>query len=215
MKKLLLSMALVATASACFADDYELYISTEAENGDVTNFALVEEGANYVAHREAVASFPALVGCDAYVKAVNNTGAPANLRIEVTPAYDNSVGTAGLQICIGTNCRGDVVEETVAANSSIGGFTSDHIGYSDFIMSADMADALKFDSKYNVTMSLGNVERRFTITFSNETASVGSIDLGSAEAEYFNLQGLRVANPEKGEIYIVRQGGKVSKAVVR
>lgn len=215
MKKLLLSMALVATASACFADDYELYIGTEAENGEVTDYVLVEEGANYVAHRENVTQFPALVGCDAYVKAVNNTGAAANLRIAVTPEYDNSIGSAGLQICIGTNCRGDVVEETVAANSTIGGSTADHIGYSDFVMAADMADALKFDSKYSVTMSLGNVERHFTITFSNETASVGSIDLGSSEAEYFSLQGLPVANPEKGCIYIVRQGGKVSKAVVR
>ena len=43
MKKLLLSMALVATASACFADDYELYIGTEAENGEVTDYVLVEE----------------------------------------------------------------------------------------------------------------------------------------------------------------------------
>ena len=47
-------MALVATASACFADDYELYIGTEAENGEVTDYVLVEEGANYVAHRENV-----------------------------------------------------------------------------------------------------------------------------------------------------------------
>lgn len=36
----------------------------------------------------------------------------------------------------------------------------------------------------------------------------------NAPVEYYNLQGLRVANPEKG-IYIVRQGNKVSKRVIR
>ena len=35
-----------------------------------------------------------------------------------------------------------------------------------------------------------------------------------AEAEYFNLQGLRVANPENG-VYIVRRGSKVSKEYIR
>lgn len=33
--------------------------------------------------------------------------------------------------------------------------------------------------------------------------------------EYYTLQGVRVANPQKGEIVIVRQGGKTYKAVVR
>lgn len=33
----------------------------------------------------------------------------------------------------------------------------------------------------------------------------------NAPAEYFNLQGIRVANPTKGNIYIKRQGSKVTK----
>lgn len=36
----------------------------------------------------------------------------------------------------------------------------------------------------------------------------------NAPAEYFNLQGVRVANPQNG-LYIVRQGNKVSKQVIR
>ena len=35
----------------------------------------------------------------------------------------------------------------------------------------------------------------------------------AANCEYFNLQGMRVANPVKGQIYIVRQGTKVAKAI--
>ena len=34
------------------------------------------------------------------------------------------------------------------------------------------------------------------------------------EAEYYNLQGVRVLNPERG-VYIKREGGKVSKVIVR
>ena len=36
----------------------------------------------------------------------------------------------------------------------------------------------------------------------------------NAPVEYYNLQGVRVANPENG-IYIRRQGSKVSKVLVR
>ncbi|MDE6160829.1 MAG: hypothetical protein K2F77_04140 [Muribaculaceae bacterium] len=36
-----------------------------------------------------------------------------------------------------------------------------------------------------------------------------------AEAEYFNMQGMRVAQPEAGRIYIVRRGGKATKVLVK
>ncbi len=37
----------------------------------------------------------------------------------------------------------------------------------------------------------------------------------TAGAEYFNLQGMKVSNPQAGEIYIVRNGGKTEKVVRR
>lgn len=40
------------------------------------------------------------------------------------------------------------------------------------------------------------------------------VDINAADAEYYNLQGIRVAEPEQG-IYIVRQGGKTAKVIVR
>ena len=51
----------------------------------------------------------------------------------------------------------------------------------------------------------------------NDDSSVKDI-IGAdnnAPAEYFNLQGVRVNNPEKGQLVIVRQGSKASKQVVR
>jgi len=37
---------------------------------------------------------------------------------------------------------------------------------------------------------------------------------GNAPVEYYNLQGIRVANPENG-LYIVKQGNKVSKRIIK
>lgn len=50
-----------------------------------------------------------------------------------------------------------------------------------------------------------------------EAAGVESVvveDSANAPKEYFNLQGVRVANPENG-LYIVRQGNKVTKTFIR
>ncbi|MBP3639458.1 MAG: hypothetical protein J6J20_06185, partial [Muribaculaceae bacterium] len=46
----------------------------------------------------------------------------------------------------------------------------------------------------------------------NKTTGIEDVTVeGEAEAEYFNLQGLRVAQPEAGQLYIKRQGGKAVK----
>ena len=44
--------------------------------------------------------------------------------------------------------------------------------------------------------------------------SVEGIEIENAPVEYFNLQGVRVANPENG-LYIRRQGNKVEKIFLR
>ena len=46
----------------------------------------------------------------------------------------------------------------------------------------------------------------------NTTTGIEDVTVeGEGEAEYFNLQGLRVAQPEAGQLYIKRQGGKAVK----
>lgn len=46
----------------------------------------------------------------------------------------------------------------------------------------------------------------------DEGNGIGMIDAEGAEAEYYNLQGVRVSNPENG-VFIVRQGAKTYKVV--
>lgn len=46
-------------------------------------------------------------------------------------------------------------------------------------------------------------------------AGVEGIAADNAPAVYYNLQGVRVNNPEQGGIYIIRQGSKTRKAIIR
>ncbi len=58
------------------------------------------------------------------------------------------------------------------------------------------------------------IEVRFTL---GEGASVYAVDATGSDMSspvYYNMQGIRVSNPVPGEIYIVRRGDKVEKAVM-
>lgn len=46
------------------------------------------------------------------------------------------------------------------------------------------------------------------------TNGVSGVDADAEDAEYFNLQGVRISNPSEGQLYIVRQGGKIGKVIL-
>ena len=46
-----------------------------------------------------------------------------------------------------------------------------------------------------------------------ESSGIEDVNVNDGEVEYYNLQGVKVENPEKG-IYIMKQGGKTSKVVL-
>lgn len=53
----------------------------------------------------------------------------------------------------------------------------------------------------------------FSYTISADQSSISDIVAEDAPVEYFNLQGIRVANPENG-LFIKRQGNKVTKVIM-
>lgn len=68
------------------------------------------------------------------------------------------------------------------------------------------------------TYYASNYDTPSTITFKTFTAGVNDIISDSnvdAPVEYYNLQGVRVANPAAGQLVIKRQGSEVSKMIVR
>ncbi len=85
------------------------------------------------------------------------------------------------------------------------------------------AQGLEGLTPYTATLRVehnGNVVEEHTINdIQFETTNTTGIEDvtvdGNEAAEYFNLQGVRVAQPEAGQIYIVRRGAKVVKELVK
>lgn len=60
----------------------------------------------------------------------------------------------------------------------------------------------------------GKKEHIYNFSFATTPTGIEDIEASEAAVEYYNLQGIRVANPENG-IYIRRQGNKVTKVYVK
>ena len=71
---------------------------------------------------------------------------------------------------------------------------------------------------YNVTVVVTVFEGATSLYVTEFATATGIADITvdeNAAVEYFNLQGIRVAQPEQGGIYIRRQGNSVSKVLVK
>lgn len=76
------------------------------------------------------------------------------------------------------------------------------------------------DSKWCVGIHASSPAFRYNI-FVNNVSVTGTTDTGvdsvnaseSAETEYYNLQGIRLRDPSRGETVIIRRNGKIRKAV--
>lgn len=71
--------------------------------------------------------------------------------------------------------------------------------------------------QHTLTATLGNLSRTVTLTLTGTTTGIDSVtaDDETTEPEYYNLQGVRTANPEPGRIYIVIRGKKATKELYR
>lgn len=67
----------------------------------------------------------------------------------------------------------------------------------------------------NVTISAGSTTFAFVLnmTYDPELMSVDGIEADEAEAVYYNLSGVQVANPDRG-IFIKKQGAKTQKVII-
>lgn len=98
----------------------------------------------------------------------------------------------------------------------------------DWTCTANLADACnidKFEGRVNVTLPIGlsadNISdwyrgRTAQVTFDGQIATmIDAVTIDeNAPVEYYNLQGVRVAEPANG-IFIRRQGAEVSKVIVK
>ena len=85
------------------------------------------------------------------------------------------------------------------------------------IWSRGAVNALAAEDRESVTFNISATTRLNAIKVTTAGTPTGVEDVTvdeNAPVEYYNLQGVRVANPENG-IYIRRQGSKVSKVLVK
>ena len=84
-----------------------------------------------------------------------------------------------------------------------------------------LSPAYTADGKYVVNIPANYVEianyeympnEAMTLTYTVDNSGINGIDADSAAPVYYNLQGQRVANPDKG-IYIEVKGGNAVKVV--
>lgn len=74
---------------------------------------------------------------------------------------------------------------------------------------------VQYDENYGSYGAYAEVTHALPSLFGQATSGVENVEeAADAPAEYFNLQGVRVANPEGG-LYIVRQGKNVKKVMVK
>ncbi|MDE5850614.1 MAG: hypothetical protein K2H38_10765 [Muribaculaceae bacterium] len=133
----------------------------------------------------------------------------ANLAVTLTQVE----GQTPFEICWPIQCI--VYENGIASASGKIGTTPANI---EIHIMGDITDDNKpsLDGGMSkVRMECGSEKLEFTLK--GLPADLGAVDENLAEdfttAEYFTIQGLRVAEPQKGQLVIERKGGKVAKRI--
>ena len=67
---------------------------------------------------------------------------------------------------------------------------------------------------YRFEVSFTGYEVIMTVTEAEGVSDVQILDADAA-AEYYTLQGVRVASPQSGHVYVVRRGNEASKVYVK
>lgn len=149
----------------------------------------------------------------------NNTGskknATLNLALAEPSSLDDAVGT--FQLCPGNsdgdaNCFGPQNNEI----TKVWGLPANGWIHCD-IHHADFTDPTKI-MVLKMTVEIEGADDAFEVNlrFTNEydiTAAVGGIESESASPVFYNLQGVHVSEPQKGQLYIVRKGSKTTKRI--
>lgn len=233
MKKFLLLAAVTATMVTAKADDFSQYFKVTCEGTEFTNGQTVTIDTYY---DEYYLETPEEITPDtefeymsqASILATNITNSSQKLKYSLKrniPTLEESPlgGPAGYyQLCYrfndnDGNCTGPMESDPVVTSPadinpvSAGGYMQ---------MDVDQTDIKDFSpATFQLDLSVTNVpgaEATFYIAFTHKkdiTLAVDRIEAADQPEVYLNLQGIRVANPEKGNIYVVRKGAKAYKKV--
>lgn len=223
MKKILLSaLMLTAGIAAASAQSFSMDITSdfdkEGYNTYPKNYQPITEGGVYYAKWEwddAQNNFESVV----FIQTTNLTSSTLNLTMTLSGTdEENNISTISGADQAPYNCwaglcvDGNVLHGELEPNAVSTGFAN-HLSQLIYAEKAD-EDKILFKHRQNVTVTDGNQTLNFTVVYQSPASTgIDTIGADTAEAQYFNLQGMRVANPEAGQLYIKRQAGKAVKVI--
>ncbi|MDE6217974.1 MAG: hypothetical protein K2F64_03135 [Muribaculaceae bacterium] len=222
MKKSLLLASMALSSFALFAQNYEggSEIMTVTFNG-----VEVQNGGSIVCNEfeSDVDGDRTYITYDAKVFVTNKTTAPLDIAVTmlaVNPSYTTISGNPDLygmpQICSPSGCLPSTMGNFGAGRVSMGTDSA-------FEWDLHCYDAApEGTATYRVQMInivnddlLTDPQFYFDITFTTEDSAVDAVEIDeNLPMEYYDLQGRRVENPAKG-LYIIRQGNKSAKRIIR
>lgn len=225
MKKLLLLAMAAASVSPVFAAGFNDYFALSCGDETLTNGQTVTISTYYDAilmDNPEFGDIPGYVSTytsQARIKAANVTDEAMDIAFKLT-CVDNV--TNQFQLCFefddaAGNCLGAINGEV---NSPDDLRSVNPEGY--IMMDVDQVgftEPTPATFKLDLYVTEGGDKIEGTdctvyVSFTHEkdiTAAVDGIQAEDGAEEYYNLQGMRVAEPEKGGIYLVRKGSKVTK----
>lgn len=229
MKKILLLAALAASCAPAFADEFSDIFTLTYEGETITDGQTITVKDYY---DPIIRDYPELNGVmdpdyesAADIHANNISDEPKELQFSlnvITPtAAEFNAGEYGFyQLCYSYQSGGG----TCLEQETISKFVTDidpvsaeeymsmdihQKSFKDFTPVTLQLDLRVMDEDKEVATS--TIYINFTHEF-DSTLAVNGIE-AETTAEYFTIQGIRVAEPQKGQIYIERKGSKVVKRI--
>lgn len=228
MKKLLLLAAVAASISPAFAEEFSDSFVITCDGETYTNGQTITMNQFYdplvMANPEYAGMFDPEYESKAEVFATNVSDEPKKLEFRlqyVTPTLEDFTANPALgspSLCFynqsgEANClpkpfefNSSMPEGPVSAEEYMR-MDVEQLAFTDLTPITIQLDMRVMDDDKEVASAT------VFINFTHEkdvTSAVEGIE-ADVKAEYFTIQGVRVAEPQKGQIYIERKGGKVAK----
>lgn len=233
MKKLLLLAAMAASMSVAkaetFSDIFKLtYNDKVIENGEtVIDTKYYDKVAKDNPEIADIPGYTPAQGYDAeaviiatniYDEAMDLAFSVKRIEpsIESVPSITDGIGGIGFfQICYNNLCHNADNHSDMFSLDPEGGHVDFDFHQTHFTELTPVTFQFDF-CVMEAGEKLEGTDYTIYLKFSHEsdiTLGVNGVEIENATETYFNLQGMPVAQPQKGGIYVVRKGNKVSKRV--
>lgn len=208
MKKTLLMSAFMACAGLMSAQTLSFTVSGKpVNNGD----EVFSYNVNYIPPEDG---WPATIQLFPEVFVTSDQNTSLTVEMKNTSESPDMV----LQMCWPTICQSCAPGNTISSESNIKAGDANDLKIDSFWL--DAIEGVTYVGKCEITAyPTGAPDKKFsfklTMQYPQDPGAVDGIEMDSDVAPvYYNLQGVRVENPENG-LYIVKRGNKVSKTIIR